>query len=151
MKRDPFEAAVALVQEWLDQGSGSKWAKRDTRLRIENGMAWELDLRDDALAVRSVRLLLPSDFPASACELYVDRDYFLKLPHVEADGHVCLGLHSIPNDYDDPVRAVARALQTLKDELLGPANDARWVQEQFHAERASYWLSAHRSLNEISM
>ncbi len=139
MKRDPFEAAAALVQEWLDQGSGSKWAKRDTRLRIENGKAWDLDLRDDALAVRSVRLLLPPDFPACACELYVDRDYFLKLPHVEADGHVCLGLHSIPNDYDDPVRAVTRALQTLKVELLGPANDARWVQEQFHAERASYW------------
>jgi len=139
MKRDPFEAAAALVQEWLDQGSGSKWAKRDTRVRIENGMAWDLDIRDDALAVRSVRLVLPPDFPASACELYVDRDYFLKLPHVEADGHVCLGLHSIPNDYDDPVRAVTRALQTLKDELLGPANDARWMQEQFHAERASYW------------
>lgn len=139
MKRDPFEAAAALVQEWLDQGSGSKWAKRDTRLRIENGMAWDIDLRDDALAVRSVRLLLPPDFPASACELYVDRDHFLKLPHVEADGHVCLGMHSIPNDYDDPVRAVTRALQTLKDELLGPAKDARWVQEQFHAERASYW------------
>ena len=139
MKRSPFETAASLVQEWLDLGSGSTWATRDPYPRIEQGLAWDIDLKDDGLPVKSVRLLLPPDFPASPCELYVDRNYFLKLPHVEADGHICLGLHSIPNDYDDPVRAVAQTLQALKAEFLGPATDARWIQEQLHAERASYW------------
>lgn len=71
--------------------------------------------------------------------MYVDRECFLKIPHIERDGHVCLGIESIPNDYDDPVGAVARAVRTLKDEVLAPSSDPCWVQEQFHAERASYW------------
>lgn len=138
MKRSPFETATARVEEWLD-GSGSTWAKRDRRLRPEQGFAWDIDLQDDTLPVRTVRVALPPDFPTSTCELFVDRSYFLRVPHVEADGHVCLGLHSIPNDYDDPVSAVVRALATLKEQLLGPAVDQGWVEQQFQAERASYW------------
>lgn len=139
MKRSPFESAAAAVQDWLDRGPGSMWAKRDTRLRVDAGFAWDVEMNDDALPIRAVRIVLPPDFPASACELYVDPRNFLKLPHVEADGHVCIGLAPIPDDYPDPVGAVARALKALKDQLLGPATDAQWVQEQFHAERVSYW------------
>ncbi len=139
MKRSPFETASACVEEWLDSGNGSTWAKRDARLRSGQGMAWEVDLQDETLPVRAVRIVLPPDFPASACELFVDRSYFLRVPHVEADGHVCLGLQSIPNDYDDPVAAVVRALRMLKDQLLGPSLDKNWVEHQFQTERASYW------------
>ncbi|HSI49186.1 MAG TPA: ThiF family adenylyltransferase [Ideonella sp.] len=139
MKQSPFETAGARVEEWLDRGSGSVWAKRDKHLRVEQGMAWEVDLQDDTLPVHSLRIVLPPDFPASTCDLFVDRSYFLRLPHVEADGHVCLGLQSIPNDYDDPVAAVVRALGTLKDQLLEPSVDKSWVEHQFQTERASYW------------
>ncbi|WP_439669195.1 ThiF family adenylyltransferase [Cupriavidus necator] len=103
-------------------------------------MAWDIDLQDATLPVSAVRLLLPPDFPASTCELYVHRGYFLKVPHVEADGHVCLGLEPIPHDYDDPVAAVVRAIRALKDQLLVPASDPQWVNQQFHEERASYWV-----------
>jgi hypothetical protein len=139
VKRSPFESASFAVQEWLDRGAGSASAKRDTGLRIENGCAWDIDLRDDALPVKGVRLVLPPDFPASPCALYVSRDYFLRLPHIEADGHVCLGLAPIPEDYGDPVAAVVRAFASLKNKLLVPAADARWVSEQFDDEHASYW------------
>lgn len=139
MQRSPFESACDHVEAWLDAGAGSRWAVRDTRLRAEKGRAWEIDLHDDELAIRKVRLFLPPDFPASPCELYVDRAYFLKVPHVEADGHLCLGLESIPEDYTDPVAAIARALQALRDRFLEPANDAQWVERQFQEERASYW------------
>lgn len=139
MKRSPFESASFAVQEWLDRGAGSGSVTRDTKVRIENGCAWDIDLYDDTLPIKAVRLMLPPDFPASPCELYVSRDYFLKLPHIEADGHVCLGAASIPEDYDAPVAAVARAFAALKDKLLLPAADAAWVSEQFHDERASYW------------
>lgn len=139
MKRSPFESASFAVQEWLDRGSGSCSAKRDTKVRFENGCAWNIDLQDDGLDIKAVRLVLPPDFPASPCELYVSRDKFLELPHIEADGHVCLGLTPIPEDYDDPVAAVVRALSALQDKLLAPAADAAWVAEQFNEEHVSYW------------
>lgn len=145
MNRSPFETATARIEEWLDQGSGSAWAKRDVRLRVEHGRAWNIDLQDSTLPVSEVRLLLPPGFPASTCELYVDRRYFLKVPHVEADGHVCLGLRPMPEDYDDPVAAVVRAIRALKDQLLEPASDPQWVNDQFHEERASYWAQHYFS------
>lgn len=139
MKRSPFESALFAVQEWLDAGAGVGLAKRDTRVGIEKGCAWDIDLQDDLLPIRGVRLVLPPDFPASPCELYVSRDNFLRLPHIEADGHVCLGMAPIPEDYDNPVAAVVRALAALKNQLLLPAADAAWVAEQFYDERVSYW------------
>lgn len=137
MNRSPFESASSAVQEWLDRGTGP--ATRDTKVRIESGFAWDIDLRDDGLPIEGVRLVLPPDFPASPCELYVSRDHFLKLPHIEGDGHVCLGLAPIPEDYDDPITAVVRAFDSLKNKLLLRAADAAWVSEQFNDERASYW------------
>lgn len=128
-----------MVQDWLDRGPGSTWARRDTRVRTDAGFAWDIELNDHTLPIRAVRIVLPPDFPASACELYVGRDNFLKLPHVEADGHVCLGLTPVPDDYVDPVAAITRALKALKEQLLGPASDVQWLEGQFHAERASYW------------
>lgn len=139
MKRSPFESASFAVQDWLDRGAGSDSVTRDKKVRIENGCAWDIDLYDDTLPIKAVRLVLPPDFPASPCELYVSCAYFLKLPHIEADGHVCLGTASIPEDYDAPVAAVARAFAALKDKLLLPAADPAWVSEQLHDERASYW------------
>ena len=139
MERSPFESAATAVQDWLDRGPGSAWAKRDALLRADAGFAWDVELRDDALPIRAVRIVLPPDFPASTCDLFVDKSSFLKLPHVEADGHVCIGLASIPEDYSDPVAAVMRALIALTEQLLGPATDPQWVQQQFHEERTSYW------------
>lgn len=150
MKRSPFESASFAVQEWLDRGAGSASTKRDTKVRVENGCAWDIDLQDDALPIKGVRLVLPPDFPASPCALYVSGDYFLKLPHIEADGQVCLGLTPIPEDYEDPVAAVVRAFASLKNRLLLPAADAVWVSEQFHAERASYWAQWCLSRREVA-
>lgn len=130
---------MTLVEDWLDRGDGVKWATRDARVRVGNGAAWDIDLQDDSLPVRAVRLVLPPDFPASPCEFFVSRDLFLRIPHVESDGRLCLGIESVPNDYDDPVSAVVRAVAQLESKLLAPAANPAWVAEQFHAERASYW------------
>lgn len=131
--------ALAQVQQWLDHGPGSRWAQRDARVAHGVAGAWRVDLQDDSLPVKAVRIVLPGNFPASPCELFVDRSYFLKVPHVEADGHVCLGHASIPSDYEDPIGAILHALKIFKDELLVPAQDAGWVEQQFQAERSSYW------------
>jgi hypothetical protein len=148
LDRSPFETAAGRIEAWLDQGAGSAWACRDPKRKPSHGRAWSIELLDDELPVHAVRLELPTDFPASTCELYVDRDYFLKVPHVEADGHLCLGLRSIPDDYDDPVAAIVRALGILRDQLLRPSRAPDWVRAQFHAERASYWAQycAHRRM-----
>ncbi|WP_089166288.1 ThiF family adenylyltransferase [Caballeronia sordidicola] len=140
MERSPFETAAEKVRDWLDFGSGSPWARRDSRLGGGKGHAWDVDLQDDTLPVKRVRVALLPDFPASPCELYVDKSHFLKVPHVESDGHVCIGIAPIPEDYDDPVGAVKRALRAFNGQLIGQAGDPQWIEEQFHSERASYWL-----------
>lgn len=144
MHRIPSETARFLVEEWLDQGAGSAWARRDPLLPGEKGVAWQVDLQDPTLAIGSVRLLLPPEFPASPCRIYVNKTYFLKVPHVESDGHLCLGQRSIPSDYDDPIQAVVRALGAVQT-LLENASDPCWIQQQFHDERASYWLHLEKA------
>lgn len=134
-----MDRAVAEVQRWLDRGSGAVWVRRENAGRHGLVGTWTLDLQHDELPVRSVRIVVSKNFPAIPCELYVDPQYFLKLPHIEVDGHVCLGHEPLPSDYDDPISAVTRALQTLKDKLLIPARDPAWVAQQFNAERDSYW------------
>lgn len=89
-------------------------------------------------------MLLPPEFPASPCRLYVDKAHFLKVPHVESDGHVCLGQPSIPSDYEDPVKAVVRKLEALQ-QLLESARNPDWTEQQFHNERASYWLHLEKA------
>ena len=131
--------ALAQVQQWLNHGPGSSWVQPDSHARQDIGGAWRVDLQDDTLPINAVRVVLPKNFPASSCELFVDRSYFLKVPHIEADGHVCLGLPPIPSDYEHPVGAVTRALQTFNNQLLILAKDQQWVEQQFQTERSSYW------------
>jgi hypothetical protein len=136
--REPFENAVALVQAWLD-GSGSAFARRVTSLNGKNGHAWDIDLRDPSHPVQRVRLSLPPRFPTTPCELHVDSRLCLQLPHIETSGRVCLGLPCAPVDYEDPVFAVERRIRRFQEDLLEQWKDVEWVQEQFHAERLSYW------------
>ncbi|MCL6710923.1 ThiF family adenylyltransferase [Pseudomonas sp. R2.Fl] len=140
-----FAQARDVVRRWLDQ-AGALWA-RPAHPRT-GAPAWEIDLHDPALPFATVTLVLPVDFPARPCRLYVDPAHFLKVPHVESDGHLCLGVEAIPSDYDEPVHAVLRALTALRDALLAPAADPQWVERQFHAERVSYWAQhCHRRRN----
>ena len=131
-----FPEQFERVRQWLD-GLGTDQAKRDANTRLKHGAAWHIRVGDPD--IHHTRLLLPLDFPASPCRLYVDRRHFLRIPHVEADGHICLGLESIPPDYDDPIRAVIRALNALHDEILRPLEKPGWIEEEFHKERESYW------------
>lgn len=130
--------AVAAVEEWLD-GPGSAFARRAMIQRADLAAEWAIDLVDPALPIPSVTLRLPPDFPDRPCELFVNKCYFLKIPHIEQDGRICLGLHAAPGDHAAPVAAVCRAIETLRDKLLKPAADPDWCEQQFHNERASYW------------
>ena len=137
MTRSPFENAIALVAAWLAESPAA--AERDLRVPIERGAAWELKLGDSSLAISRLRLTLPPDFPASPCELHTDATLCLKVPHVEEDGKVCLGSDVLPQDYEDPVAAVARAFKKFQVDLQAKASDPQWVATQFNDEAMSYW------------
>ena len=130
--------AVAAVEEWLD-GPGSAFARRSMIRRADLAAEWVIDLVDSLLPITSVTLRLPPDFPDRPCEFFVNKCYFLKVPHIEQDGRICLGLHAAPGDHAAPVAAVCRAIETLQDKLLTLAADPDWCEQQFHNERASYW------------
>ena len=107
--------------------------------RADLAAEWVIDLVDSLLPITSVTLRLPPDFPDRPCEFFVNKCYFLKVPHIEQDGRICLGLHAAPGDHAAPVAAVCRAIETLQDKLLTLAADPDWCEQQFHNERASYW------------
>lgn len=132
-----FPEQFDRVQQWLD--TVPTYAKRDTGTHNKHGAAWHISWSDPTQEIKNIRLFLPLDFPASPCRLYADRRHFLRLPHIESDGHICLGLSSIPEDYDDPIAAVVRTLDALNERIIKPLETPAWIEEQFHAERESYW------------
>lgn len=130
--------AVKAVEHWLD-GLGAAFAGRTASRRAGLAAEWHVDLDDSSSPISAFALRLPLDFPNRPCEIFVDTSYFLKLPHVEQDGRICLGLHAAPGDHANPVAAVQQAIEILRDKLIIPAGDPEWCEQQFHIERTSYW------------
>ena len=110
-----------------------------TTRRAGRAAEWTIDLDVPAWPIRSVTLRLTTDFPDHPGELFVDKKYFLSVPHIEEDGRVCLGICTKPGDHENPVRAVCDAIDTFRNALLEPAVIGNWCDSQFHKERASYW------------
>lgn len=133
-----FPDAVRTVESWLD-GAASSFATRLTRSSASKTLEWALDLREQGYPVESVRLRIGALFPAVPCELYVSAELCLQLPHVEADGRVCLGEECQPADFEKPIAAVTRAIARFKTELLQRSSNAEWREKELHAERLSYW------------
>ena len=133
-----FPDSVDAVETWLN-GAGQAFATRVVRGPSKRELQWVLDVAELGYPIQFVRLSLGPLFPAVPCELYVDAALCLQLPHVEADGRVCLGEASLGCDFDDPVGAVARALQRFKTELLELSANEDWKRAHLHDERLAYW------------
>lgn len=134
-----FPEAVKAVTAWLE-ASGKSYATEVVRGPSKKEAQWTIDLTELGYPIQTVRLLLGPLFPAIPCELYVDEALCLQLPHVESDGRLCLGDVGQSSDFDDPVAAVARALQRFKTELLERSTDESWKCTHFHQERLAYWF-----------
>ena len=89
--------------------------------------------------LRTVKLSLGPLFPTKPCELYVDKNLCLQLPHVEESGRVCLSEVCQPCDFNDPVSAIIRTIRRFKVELLERSANEYWKQDELHSERLSYW------------
>lgn len=133
-----FPDAVIAVESWLD-GAGSAFATKVARSQSAGTLEWNLDLKSLGYPAGFVRVVVGPLFPALPCELFVDPDLCLQLPHIEEDGRVCLGEASQPHDFNDPVGAVKLALERFKAELLELSSNKAWCEAQFHKERLSYW------------
>ncbi|WP_322997096.1 ThiF family adenylyltransferase [Castellaniella sp.] len=86
-----------------------------------------------------MQLRLPPDFPAKPARVHVGKPFFLKLPHVEHDGSLCLPDTSSPGDYDDPVTAVLLVIQNFEKQWVPMCSDPQRIQEEFQKECLSYW------------
>jgi sulfur-carrier protein adenylyltransferase/sulfurtransferase len=133
-----FPESVQAVEAWLEE-AGQPFAAKVVRVPSNNERQWILDVSELGYPIQTVKLSLGLLFPAIPCELFVDKALCLRLPHVEADGRLCLGEVSQSGDFDDPVAAVARAFQRFKIELLELSTNEDWKSAHLHQERLAYW------------
>lgn len=134
-----FPDAVAAVESWC-ANAGSSFATKPVRGASTMKAEWHLDIAELGYPIRTLKLSLGPLFPAEPCELYVDEQLCLSLPHVEETGRVCLDEVCQPGDFNNPVAAIIRALTRFRTELLERSSNDDWKQEQLHAERLSYWI-----------
>lgn len=133
-----FPAAIDAVTEWFE-GLGQGMAVRCTEK--ESGprrRVWRLGAPIPELDGTAACLVLLQDFPLSPARIEVDRKFCLRLPHVEADGHLCDGVLPDAADFDDPVGGVKRVLARF-NEYLALCQSPGWVEAEFHRERSDYW------------
>ncbi|TAL77084.1 MAG: hypothetical protein EPN76_09515 [Burkholderiaceae bacterium] len=131
---EPYDEAIGQVDAWL-AAHGDGYAKKAPNQR----RTWILKIDRSLLKNKPVRLILPPNFPAEPAGIYVDTSLFLELPHVERDGHVCLGIEPISDDYINPISAVLRVIQKFENEWFPQCQDASLVEQQFNDEALSYW------------
>jgi len=102
-------------------------------------MEWSVSTEGIHPLISRAAICLPRDFPSRPIEIYVDKNLCLRLPHIEETGKVCLGIEANPSDYDEPVLAVAAALDAFK-KYIQDANCSTWVNSEFKREVWSYWI-----------
>lgn len=134
----PFEAAAAIVRQWLD-GNGAVFAKRSTKPQRVKMDAWVIELDHPAVGKQSVQLSILSDFPVTPPLIHVDPSLCLVWPHIEEDGKFCHGVEPAPGDFASPIQVVEDVLDRLAQFWVNTQNQG-WLESEFQAERLSYWL-----------
>lgn len=133
-----FSNAIDKATQWLD-GLGAGVVARcvekeaGTKCRV-----WRLSEPIPELDGTTAVLVLLHDFPLSPARLEVDKKLCLRLPHVEADGHLCHGVLPSASDFDDPVAGVLRVLARFQ-EYLQLCQSRGWIEAEFNRERSDYW------------
>lgn len=130
----PFQTAIRLVETWFEaHGAGL------IRKLSHPQNTWALCGSYHPLEGAGAELRLPADFPAKPARIHVGKSFFLKLPHVEHDGSLCLPDTFSPKDYEDPVSAVFRVIQSFEEQWIPMCSDLQCVQEELQKECLSYW------------
>ena len=142
-----FEAAKAAVTARLSKLGISSRALITEELatyskhRFAAGWRFPVQFSDD---LHCVDLLLPAGFPWQAPRVaLVDKSHFLKWPHVEQDGILCLTPDTLEIDPGDPAGSVACVLDDAC-ELIGKLITGV-LNKDFQDEFLSYWDHAANS------
>ena len=99
---------------------------------------WEIETGEPLLDGKPIKLTLPQNFPAVLPRIHVGVEFFLKLPHVERDGGVCLGVNPQPSDYENPRGAIDRVLREFQA-WIAQCMHPGWLESELQRERLSYW------------
>lgn len=128
-----FEKARGKVSAWLRLNFVAKSLRasdleRFQPRRIVSG--WRIQGLNEELF-----LLLPQNFPYSACRIAFPKHRFLVWPHIEADGIVCLPQFDFDseNPIDNARYAVHLGIKFLSER--DPVED----KAEFEREFVSYW------------
>ncbi|KRA65220.1 ThiF family adenylyltransferase [Rhizobium sp. Root651] len=134
--------AFSETEEWVNTSIGDARSLTGDEIRAfyqKRGFArgWRFPVDLDRMRVE-LDLLLPRQFPRKAPRIaLVDRSLFLKLPHIESDGMLCILQDHAEVDPYKPLDTVKRLLflagRLLEDGFVG--KNRRDFQDEFR----SYW------------
>ncbi|OFW87503.1 MAG: hypothetical protein A3J37_07300 [Alphaproteobacteria bacterium RIFCSPHIGHO2_12_FULL_45_9] len=126
----PFENA----QKWLDERFS---IANPTKCSHTSYCEWELSASFDGIIGDKIRVQLPFS-PVEPIRFYFAPDNYLKIPHVEKDGKVCIGFPVYPDGLTDIIEPIKIALSELNQFIDNVSNPA-WRKKEFRAESLSYW------------
>lgn len=134
------ERALEEVRAWIDGAASSYFTRVINKIGAsKSAEIWEYALDSPILGNVRPHLVLSENFPFDAPRVYVAKSLFLKLPHVESDGKVCLGVTNEAADVASPISAVIRAIDIFTA-FLEQCQDEDWIKAEIARESHSYWV-----------
>ena len=143
-KELPYEVAYALLERHFGHAGALAALPRTILDRAVKGAChgWSLPLPIDYLGQsRELRLILPPRFPAEPVQAFVHPGAYLKWPHAERNGHLCLWPESLAPVAYTPEAQMGHCLERIQDilVLVGVEADAVRREAEFAREWLSYW------------
>jgi tRNA A37 threonylcarbamoyladenosine dehydratase len=91
-------------------------------------------------AIDWAEIRIPNDFlTTDKANIYVDKKYCLKIPHVESDGKVCVGDGDLGAFLgEDPANRIGWLITNFQNDFILPWNDGQ-LDYDFIKEPISYW------------
>ena len=139
-----FPAAIDSVTAHFESLAEDEVVRIRAGEKEGRARVWSLMQTHAVLNGSAPTLVLPHDFPLSPARVEVDSSLCLVLPHVEADGNVCLGFLADPDDLGEPVAAVDRVLTGLT-EYLAKCQMPGWVESGVPSRAPGLLGAAFRS------
>lgn len=140
-----FYQAASDVRKWLRSVAGSHVSSRNRQEWKRRGYpkSWCVPLEIEGGA-QDFYVLLPPNFPFARPRIAIDRDLYMKWPHVEDNNLLCLPASSF--SATDPVGAVQQAIHDSQ-ELFKFTEEV--VREEFEREFVSYWNRQPKLSDEV--
>jgi sulfur-carrier protein adenylyltransferase/sulfurtransferase len=135
-----FDRASAVLGLILRrQRSGCRPLNRDEleTYRLRRFVVGWVYTRNIADVDYEFRVLLDEDFPRSRIRVAIAEDYYLRWPHVEKQGVLCLPLLVAPLAAVEAV--LLRTLDDAEKLVNSCATDPAFVESEFTREFLSYW------------